>query len=404
DTDADTDVSPWSYVLFAPNDATTTWLIDESGEAVHRWTSDRRPGQSAYLLDDGRLMRTGSVQNNVFRSGGAGGSVQLIDWDGNVEWTYTWSSTEHLQHHDAVPLPSGNVILISWELLTQAELVALGRDSSLVAATGGWMEHLLEVDPDTDQIVWEWHVEDHVVQDRSATAANYVSAVSGAPGRLDIDYDARASQADWLHFNGLDYNEELDQIVISVHNLDEIWIIDHGTTTAQAAGEAGDLLYRWGNPEVWGQAAADATLRLRGQHNAQWIDPGLPGEGNLLIFDNGAAGARPYSRIVEIEPPLQGDGSYALGGSVYGPSTLTWEYVAPNPTDFFSDHIGGVQRQPEGTTLICEGTTGRFFGVDDAGAEDWSFDYGGQSFRAERYPADHPGLVGRDLTPLGVFP
>lgn len=58
--------------------------------------------------------------------------------------------------------------------------------------------------------------------------------------------------------NGIDYNPVLDQIALSTHNLNEWYIIDHSTTTAEAAtssggnsGKGGDLLYRWGNPAAY---------------------------------------------------------------------------------------------------------------------------------------------------------
>ena len=88
-----------------------------------------------------------------------------------------------------------------------------------------------------------------------------------------IDLNFRLSQvsgsayepsSDWMHSNGIDYNPELDQIVLSARNFSEVWIIDHSTTTAEAAGhgggksgKGGDLLYRWGNPRAWRTGTRD---------------------------------------------------------------------------------------------------------------------------------------------------
>ena len=127
--------------------------------------------------------------------------------------------------------------------------------------------------------------------------------------------------------NSVDYNAALDQIVVSVHEFSEIWIIDHSTTTAEAAGhtggrsgKGGDLLYRWGNPRVY-RAGTKADQTLFAQHNAQWIPRGLPGEGHMLVFNNG--GQRPdgsYSSVDELVLPVDGQGRYTREpGASYGP-------------------------------------------------------------------------------------
>ncbi len=137
------------------------------------------------------------------------------------------------------------------------------------------------------------------------------------------------------------YNAELDQIVLSVHNFDEVWVIDHSTTTAEAAGHSGgnsgkggDLLYRWGNP---------AGLRRRHRRGPAVLRPArrpvdrrdCPGAGNILVFNNGPG--RPegnYSTVDEIVPPVDGSGNYALTpGEAYGPAAQTWVYTAAPPTD-----------------------------------------------------------------------
>ncbi len=72
----------------------------------------------------------------------------------------------------------------------------------------------------------------------------------------------------WLHFNGLDYNGELDQIVVSIRQFSEIWVISHDPM------ESGGLLYRWGNPEAYGRGGP-ADQVFDGQHNPRWIREGL---------------------------------------------------------------------------------------------------------------------------------
>jgi hypothetical protein len=70
---------------------------------------------------------------------------------------------------------------------------------------------------------------------------------------MNLNYGASATQTDWIHLNSIDYNSVLDQILLSSHAISEVWIIDHSTSTAQAAshtggnsGKGGDIIYRWG--------------------------------------------------------------------------------------------------------------------------------------------------------------
>ena len=202
----------------------------------------------------------------------------------------------------------------------------------------------------------------------------------------------------------------------------EIWIIDHSTTTAEAASHAGgnsgmggDLLYRWGNPSAYDRGAP-ADQRLFGQHDAQWIEPGLIGAGNILVFNNGVG--RPggsYSSVDEFAPPVDESGDYSLdAGSAYGPDELVWTYIADPPGDFYASFISGAQRLPNDDTLVCYGPQGTFFETTQDGTIVWEYvspvtsngttpqgnPPGNNSvFRANRYAPDHPGLDGQDLTP-----
>jgi hypothetical protein len=400
------------YTLFAPSGWTTTYLIDHTGQIVHSWDTDEAAGQSNYLLDDGHLLRptAGYEASTPFSGGGAGGAVEELDWDGTVLWRYVYASDDVLQHHDIELLPSGNVLLIAWEGVSKVEAMAAGRDAAGLPADGIWPDHVVELDPTTDTIVWEWHVWDHLVQDRDAAKPNY-GLIADNPGRLDVNAAGGAS-SDWNHVNAIDYNAELDQIVLSSHNQHEIWVIDHNTTTEEAAGAAGDFLYRWGNPAIYDSGDA-GDQQLGGQHDVQWIAEGLDGAGALLVFNNGTH--RGYSSADEIIPPVNPDGSYTMEGDAFGPAGPTWSHAED---DFYGDHISGVQRLANGNTLICEGPSGHLFEVTPEGDTVWTYINpvsrsgavaqgdpisGNSVFRATRIGVDHAGLQGRDLTPRGTI-
>jgi len=176
------------YTLFAPMRSTTTYLIDNDGRLVHSWAGTRTPGLSVYLLENGHLLRTFTVNQVDIRAGGAGGGVEEVDWDGNVVWSYEHASESYLQHHDVEDLPDGNVLLISWEVKSAAEaVVAAGRDASLLAGGELWPDYLVEVEPATGTAVWEWHVWDHLIQDRDPTKPGY-GVVADHPERIDVNF------------------------------------------------------------------------------------------------------------------------------------------------------------------------------------------------------------------------
>jgi hypothetical protein len=179
-----------------------------------------------------------------------------------------------------------------------------------------------------------------------------------------------------MHTNSIDYNEEFDQIVFSVRYYSEICVIDHSTTTEEAAGhtggnsgKGGDLLYRWGNPQTYDRGTS-SDRKLFEQHDTNWIDEGRPGEGNILIFNNGVG--RGYSTVDEIVPPVDDNGEYYLEpGSAYGPETQTWIY-SPTPS-FYASYVSGADRLASGNTLICNGESGKIFEVTPEETTVWQY-------------------------------
>ena len=427
------DAAP-GYTLFAPMSYNVTYLIDNNGELVQSWFSDFRPGLSVYILENGDLLRTRRLQGQFFQTGGRGGGVEIIDWDGELVWQFDYFGDQYWQHHDIESLPNGNVLLIAWELKTDTEAIENGRNPNLLGGnlqpSGFWPDHIIEVNPESDSIIWEWHVWDHLIQDYDSSKANY-GVVSNHPELVNINYpsDPPNSSGDWLHINAIDYNVELDQVLLSVHHFGEIWIIDHSTNTGESAshtggnsGKGGDLLYRWGNP----QSYTDDNTNVRtffGQHDARWVENGS----QIMVFNNG--GGRTggsYTSIDVITQPMDENNHYVLDSSgIFGPDTLSWQYSATPPTNFFASNISGAHRLENGNTLICDGPQGHYFEVDSTGSLVWDYVnpvvntgplYQGQdipiqggpqgsklnrTFRVHRYPTDYLGFVGHDLDPMG---
>jgi hypothetical protein len=478
------------YTLVFPLTSKNTYLIDMQGRVVHKWESKYTAGQDAYLLENGNLLRSAKLADGeaFFAGAGAGGRIQEFTRDGKLVWDYKFHNEKQTQHHGITPMPNGNVMMIVWERKTAKEAIAAGVKPELAGRGEMLVDSLIEVKKTgktTGKIVWKWHIWDHLIQDHDKTKANY-GDVAKHPERIDVNFARRSGGGfawlfggapkkdkdkpkdkekpakdkdkpkdkkkdgdleklkgigyigagggrrfagflpDWTHVNAVAYNPKLDQIMLCPREFNEVWIIDHSTTTAEAAsskggksGKGGDLLYRWGNPRAY-RAGTARDQKLFVHHDAHWIPPGLPGEGNLLVFNNGTG--RPggaHSTVDEIVLPVDAKGRYELKpGAAWGPKEATWSYAAPKKSDFYAIFMSGAQRMPNGNTLISTGFTGSIFEVTPKKEEVWKFiaplepgvgrggwgflggwSAGSPLFRAYRYGPKYKGLAGKELKP-----
>jgi len=414
------------YTLFAPAASDTTYLIDNCGERVHTWVTNTTPGNTVYLLENGMLLRTGKAFNSKFNAGGNGGLIQMLDWDSNLIWEYKVSDSTQCQHHDIEPLPNGNILILVWVTHTKEEAIQAGRT---ISPNELWSEKVIEVKPDLinggGEVVWQWDTWDHYVQDVSDELDNFGDVTN--PRKININFSTRGfSNKDWLHFNSLDYNPRLDQIMLSNHNFGEVIIIDHSTTTEEAktseggnSGFGGDLLYRWGNPMSYGQGT-ELDIKLVTQHDPHWIPDSLLDGGKVIIFNNIAGdSSKDYSEVLIIDPLVDDSGNYILSDGKFGPSNTFWNYTANPDTSFYSRNLSGSQRLPNGNTLFCEGWNGRFTEINPNKEKVWQYvnpsgfnglllnqgeeSNSNQVFRVERISKSHPALLGKDLTPRGYI-
>lgn len=445
------------YILYSPPASASVYLMNRKGEFVHEWKGTYEIA-SPYLNDDGSIISlVMDLDFPVFNEGGEAGRIQKISWDSKILWDFEYANEEHHAHHDIAQLPNGNVLAIAWEAKSYDEVLQAGRDPKLIPGDGLWTTEIVEIQP-TDKthgkIVWEWHIFDHLIQDFDNEKANYGN-VAAHPELLDFklgekpedmitqdSLDALIAKgwegrnatlgnrgSDVYHVNAVNYNEELDQIAFSSYFLGEIFIIDHSTTTEEAAGhtggryvKGGDFLYRWGNPQNYRQGDS-LDQQTFNQHDVRWIQKGFPGAGNLTLFDNNIPLGRDslrYSAALEIKPYIGTEGQYELmDNKRFGPEKPVWKYVAKDTMSFHSPYVSGVQRLKNGNTFICEGARGRYFEVTPQGEIVWEYlnPYRGNihkpngdpvsmdgwiysSFRANFIPADHPALIGKELKPI----
>ena len=361
-----------------------TVLINNDGDVVHEWVELDAIASTPYLFQGGELLRPCRVFPTPPMNGAAiGGRIQRFSLNGEVLWDFTFFDENNQPHHDICPMPNGNVLILAWERKTQQEGQAVGRQN----LTGEiWPTQLIEVQPTgptSGAIVWEWHLWDHIVQDISPKLPNY-GVISQHPEKLDINKgNIPPMNGDWIHVNALDYHPDLDQIVMSSNSLDEIFIIDHGTTTQEAAGPAGDFLYRWGNPSNYERPGEHVLWNV---HGVNWIDEGMPGEGNLILFNNGNDDQT--SDLIEFIPPLLPDGTYSIAdGQPYDPLPGDYVFFYEQP-GFWGDHLCGVYRLPNGNTLATNGPEQEIREVSPDGKTVWQHFPSHRLMRANKYPLD----------------
>ncbi len=422
------------YTLLAPTAAKESYLLDNCGRVVHQWQHLYNPGMVTYLLEDGRLLRTARIASDGFNGGGIGGRIEIYSWEGELEWGFDVASPNYHQHHDVEYMPNGNILVIAWERIPSDLVLNGGRDPEFIPENGLWPDMVFELKPigDNDaEIVWEWHLWDHIVQDFDPNLLNY-GVISEHPELFNVNFlggntGTGNAQSDWVHVNAIDYNPNLDQIMLCSRTMGEVWVIDHSTTTEEAAsheggnaGKGGDFLYRWGNPSAY-ESGAQSTRFFYGQHDAQWIPEGLPGAGNMLIYNNNgpASALGIQSQSIEWIAPIDSNGEYQMINGRFGPETFEWFYGGgDNHIEFFSPRVSGTQRLENGNTLICDGDSGRIFEIDADEKLVWDYinplrgsnplnqgddPIQNDLFRAYRYGEDYPAFEGKDLNPREVL-
>jgi hypothetical protein len=373
------------WTLTSVMNSSTATLIDTNQATVKTWSGlTGASGYSSYLMPGGILVR--GAKGAAIPAGAPGGpthgQLQKHDYSGSLIWNYKAAGADYIAHHDICPMPNGNVLAIVYHKVPAAQVTAAGGNSAIDM----WPDKIIEVQPGANvtdgTIVWEWRIWDHIMQNVDAAKPNYYANVIDHPELLNINYK---QAKDWIHMNGVDYNPILDQIVVSSHNLNEWYVIDHSTTTAEAAshsggnsGKGGDFLYRWGNPAAYG-AAGTAILNVT--HDAHWIPEGCPNAGRLVGFNNKGQANPSISTIDQIVPPINGYNYNYTAGQAYSPATYDSRHV----TNLYSTNMGNSQQLPNGNQLVCVATTGKVYEIDAAGNQLWIKTFQGSVPQAFKY-------------------
>ncbi len=404
------------YTLVYPHNQPHAYLLNFCGEVVNMWESETmsRPGNTAYLLPNGDLMMTrrpASISGNPIWAGGGGAVVERRSWDNEILWSYVQNNDSARFHHDIAPMPNGNVLAICWEAIDSAACALAGRDPEMLTAGGLWSEKIVELQPNGTggaEVVWEWRLWDHLVQNVNPEAQNF-GEVSANPHRIDLNYPQVGNvPMDFVHMNSIDYNPINDHILVSAPEYDEIWVIDHGNFSD------GSIKWRWGNPMAYG--SSDSTQHhLHYQHDANWVDEpyqtSSPFFGKISVFNNRVPDSTgTHSALTVVVPPYdEYDNSYIMNGAVFAPSAPDFFWEATEPSGFSSTGLSSFQPLAGPNFLVCEGRAGRISEITLSGDTVWQYVtplQAGQpvaqgtelapaanlTFKATRYPAQYPAF------------
>ena len=354
-------------------------VINMAGEEVNLWPNKGMPGE---IIDPDLV---GGEKGHVFvgvrfDDPESSDILRELDWDGNVVWEWGKKAPggKAEQHHDQARLPNGNTLVNAYKTHVVSKISDKPvRDNPIY-----------EVTPDGD-IVWEWLVSEHLDElgFPDETLAHLRANPTGFPLHQVLTQNNMSPLGPNKWFDAGDKRFHPDNIIIDARYGNYIAIIDRAS---------GAIVWRMG-PDY--PAAHDMSKRsftgpvprpidmTAGQHDVHMIEKGLPGEGNILIFDNqGASGYPPFylnhfagSRVLEVDPLSK---------------EIVWQYDTIQngrpPWEFHSKHISSARRLPKGNTLINEGEQGRIFQVTPDGEIVWEY----VSLHRDTAPSPRPERAG----------
>jgi len=376
-------------------------LIDMNGEIIHEWSITGTP---AMMLPGGSLLGS-STSSREAKSEQRLGTIALVQesWDGQEEWYFSnWddAGTGIMMcrlHHDyqRENNPVG-YYAPGQDFIEQGKTIILGNKNKVIPEIRGDNEIvddvIYEVDWNGNLTGFEWHAADHYDEfefDDSAKEDIYKSGESGGAVR-----GRGGDPRDWLHTNSMAllgenhwYDETGDErfkpenIIIGSRRASFIAIISRST---------GHIVWRIG-PDYSESTPEHNIGQIIGQHHVHMIPKGLPGEGNILVFDNGGRSGyggptgsprytREYSRVVEFNPVTL---------------EIVWQYGTESGEEqFYSSFISSAQRLPNGNTLITAGANGQIFEVTHNKDIVWEYvsqsigTMGNTVYRAYRVPPE----------------
>ncbi|NKB70028.1 MAG: thioredoxin [Candidatus Latescibacteria bacterium] len=366
------------YTVFPAKDVGPA-LIDMNGNLTKLWKG--LIGFPPKILPGGFVMGNTGVRNPKY---GYMDSLDLVqvDWHGNVVWKFAnyqrikdprtkarWMARQHHDYQregnpvgyyvpDMAPLISGgNTLLLAHKDIKDTRI----SEKMLLDDT------IIEVTWD-GKVIWEWIFSEHF--DEMGFSEEAKNTLHRNPNWRNIG----KGLGDWMHVNSISTlgpNKWHDGGDDRFHPDNIIWSSRETNIFAITNKKTGKIVWKMG-PEYDSSPALKKLGWIVGQHHPHMIPRGLPGEGNILVFDNGGwAGygapnpgsptghnnaLRDYSRVLELDPvTLEIVWQYSAVEAGFPPGLEAYK--------FYSGFISSAQRLPNGNTLITEGTDGRLIEV-----------------------------------------
>ncbi|MEK9566865.1 MAG: aryl-sulfate sulfotransferase [Flavobacteriaceae bacterium] len=354
-------------VFMIENGGTKAYLTSKTGERLQTWNFDSKLGNDIELLSDGSLIGLFKPDEVSFSFGGYGGILRKMSPEGTTLWEYELNTESELLHHDFEILPNGNILILVWEGF-QAEVAQnLGYDDEGPM----YLEKIIELNPETQKIEWEWRSVDHLIQDHAEDGLNF-GEVAAHPKKIDLNYYPN-DNGDLMHANGLYYDAEKDVIFLSVNFYSEVWVIPHQYDTETTATAAGDLLFRFGNPQAYGSASPRLFYN---NHHPTLVSLDPDTAGRFLIYMNGSLDEQSIVYEFILPPNFDND------PEAWSSPEVSWSFTDPA---LYFGKISGAYRLPNGNTLICEGDYG-YWEVTTAGKVVWKYQGDKNFWRGYVYP------------------
>ncbi|MBK8497508.1 MAG: aryl-sulfate sulfotransferase [Flavobacteriales bacterium] len=388
------------FALYNLNNQTTARLINADQQIAYTWNCPTSFSYAMALKPNGNLVRSAVYSGNAINTAAVSGRIQELNPAGGVVWDFIYSTADYVTHHDIALMPNGNVLLLAYARKTVAELQAMGYTGTSAKYPGRIIE--VQQNGTGGQIVWQWEMNDRFIQHADATKPNYL-VIADHPERMNINVAISGGGGpgggiDWFHENGIDYNEDLDQIAFSARYLSEIFIIDHSTTTAEAAGHTGgnggrggDFLFRWGKPANYGITGTQVIPAA--VHDVKWVEGGTM-DGWISFFNNSGAGTN-SSTVDAINPTRVGYNYPWTLGTAWGPATYGFRHTC----------LASASGQSSGDLLpngnVFCGVSGQYmYEVNSSNQVVWQ--YNASPLKAFRYTCDHPGIISLLNDPCGI--
>lgn len=388
------------FALYNLSNQSTARLINANQQIAYTWNCPTTFSYAMALKANGNLVRSAVNSSNPINTAAVSGRVQELDPQGQVVWDFIYSTADYVTHHDICLMPNGNVLLLAYARKTLAQLQALGYTGSSAKYPG----RIIEIRPNgsSAEIVWQWEMTDRFIQYADPAKPDYMP-IAEHPERMNINVAVSSAGGpgggiDWFHENGIDYNEELDQIAFSARHLSEIFVIDHSTTTVEAAGHTGgnggrggDFLFRWGKPANYG---VTGTQRIPAAvHDVKWVKQG-PMAG-WLMFVNNNGGGNSTTTVDAINPTRTGFSYPWASGTVWGPGNYEWRHTCLA----YSSGQSAAEIMPNGN-VFCAIAGQYMYEVNSSNQVVWQYNAAPQ--KAFRYTCDHPGIMALLNDPCGI--